>query len=506
MATPLSDTTSRPFAGEPGRWRMLNLTWVAFFLTFVVWYNLGAFSTTIARVLHLTKEQSQVLLLCNLALTIPARVGIGMLVDRFGPRRVYTWLLAFASVPCLAIAFSNHFWQLVICRLLISCVGAGFVVGIRLVGEWFDAREIGMAEGIYGGLGNFGMAAATFGLPLVALAFGKDDGWRWATALSGVLCLLWAFVYHAKAVDAPPGKEFKRPKKRGALEVTTRPDLAGLVLMQVPMVLCLGVTAWRLVRVHFMPAWVSYIVYALLAALLTQQISKILRVNRSVIDGEAVPEEEKYSFSQVAILSLCYGVTFGGELAVEQMLPAYFEKMFNVSVAMAGVMGAGFAFANFVARPLGGILGDRYGRKPIMLVTLAGSAAGYFAINQINGQWPVWAAMTLVVVVGLFLMAGNGANFCIAPLIRKPLTGQIAGLIGAYGSVGSVAFMTILLLTNPTTFFLSMGVTGAVAFLCCFLLREPGRATIVHVVENTALPAAARRGGADDMALAVEPA
>ena len=29
---------------------MLNLAWVAFFLTFVVWYNLGAFSTTIVRV------------------------------------------------------------------------------------------------------------------------------------------------------------------------------------------------------------------------------------------------------------------------------------------------------------------------------------------------------------------------------------------------------------------------------------------------------------------------
>jgi nitrate/nitrite transporter NarK len=38
---------------------MLNYAWVSFFLTFVVWYNLGAFSTTIARVLHLTKEQSK---------------------------------------------------------------------------------------------------------------------------------------------------------------------------------------------------------------------------------------------------------------------------------------------------------------------------------------------------------------------------------------------------------------------------------------------------------------
>src|SRR5205809_85841 len=67
-------TENQPY---PGRWKMLNLSWVAFFLTFVVWYNLGAFSTTIARVLHLTKEQSQVLLLCNLALTIPARIALG---------------------------------------------------------------------------------------------------------------------------------------------------------------------------------------------------------------------------------------------------------------------------------------------------------------------------------------------------------------------------------------------------------------------------------------------
>src|SRR3954468_10032526 len=113
------------------RWKMLNFTWIAFFLTFVVWYNLGGFSTTIARVLHLSKEQSQVLLLCNLALTIPARIAVGMLVDRFGPRKVFSGVLAFAALPCLAIAFSNDFWQLVVCRLLISCVGAGFVVGIR---------------------------------------------------------------------------------------------------------------------------------------------------------------------------------------------------------------------------------------------------------------------------------------------------------------------------------------------------------------------------------------
>src|SRR6185436_2609441 len=114
-----------------------------------------------------------------------------------------------------------------------------------------------------------------------------------------------------------------------------------------------------------------------------------VRVNRSVLTGEPVPQGERYPFAQVAILCLCYAVTFGGELAVEQMLPAYFEKMFNVSVAVAGIMGAGFALANFIARPLGGVLGDRFGRKPVMTVTLAGSALGFFSLPLINGHWPV---------------------------------------------------------------------------------------------------------------------
>jgi len=479
---------------ELGRWRVLSLATISFFLTFVAWYSLGPFVTSIARALHLSAEQTQVLLLCNLALTIPARIGVGMLVDRFGPRRVYAGVLIFAAFPCIGAALSNQFWQLVICRLLISCVGAGFVVGIRLVGEWFDASEIGLAEGVYGGLGNFGMAAATFGLPLIALPFGYELGWRWATALVGVVSMGWGVWFLRKAVDAPPGREFRRPKRRGAMEVSSRGALAGLVLLQFPMALCLGITAWRLTRVHFLPVTASYVIYFLLLLLLAQQIGKIIRTNANVVAGTPVPLQERYSFLQVAILSLCYAATFGGELAVEQMLPGYFEKLFHVSVVVAGVMGAGFAFANFIARPLGGYLGDRLGRKPIMIVTLCGSALGFSLLPLINAHWPLWGAMGLVVGIGFFLMGGNGANFCIVPLIRKPLTGQIAGLVGAYGSVGSVLFTTILLLTNPQVFFECMAATAAIAFAACLLLEEPGAAP---ATANASVPSIQEETGYD---------
>jgi NNP family nitrate/nitrite transporter-like MFS transporter len=159
--------------------------------------------------------------------------------------------------------------------------------------------------------------------------------------------------------------------------------------------------------------------------------------------------------------------------------------MFGLSVATAGVLGAGFAFASLIARPLGGYLGDRLGRRPIMIISLAGSAAGFFAIMRVGPHWPLWAVMTVVFLAGVFLMAANGANFCIAPLIRKPLTGQIAGLIGAYGNVGSVAFLTILSLATPAVFFGSMTVVAVAAFGCCFLLREPAR---THADEDAVVP------------------
>ena len=84
-----------------GRYRTLHLTWFAFFLTFVVWFNLAPLATTVKADLGLTLGQIRTVAICNVALTIPARVLIGMLLDKFGPRKTYSSLLIFSVVPCL---------------------------------------------------------------------------------------------------------------------------------------------------------------------------------------------------------------------------------------------------------------------------------------------------------------------------------------------------------------------------------------------------------------------
>jgi MFS transporter, NNP family, nitrate/nitrite transporter len=119
-----------------GRYRTLHLTWFAFFLTFVNWFNFAPFASVIGKELGLDyATQIKTIGICNLALTIPARIIIGMILDRFGPRVTFSTLLMFSIVPCFATAMAGDFNQLIIARLLMGLVGAGFVVGIRMVSE-----------------------------------------------------------------------------------------------------------------------------------------------------------------------------------------------------------------------------------------------------------------------------------------------------------------------------------------------------------------------------------
>ena len=144
---------------------ILHLTWIAFFLTFVSWFNMAPFNTTLQAVTGLTSDQIKLLMICNVALTIPARIVIGSLVDRYGPKRVFTSLLVFAGAVSIYFSLATSFGEFLVSRLLMGCAGAGFVVGIKMIAEWFPPDRMGTAQGIYAGWGNFGAAAALFALP-----------------------------------------------------------------------------------------------------------------------------------------------------------------------------------------------------------------------------------------------------------------------------------------------------------------------------------------------------
>lgn len=468
-----TSTTSFTLFSFHGKYRILHLTWLAFFLTFVVWFNHAPLLASIRETFALTDQQIKILLTLNVALTIPARILIGMLVDRYGPRKVYSSLLFLSSFMCFFFATAERFETLALARFLLGFVGAGFVIGIRMIGEWFPARQVGLAEGIYGGWGNFGSAAAALSLPLLALYFGGDQGWRYAVAGTGAVILVYSVIYYVMARDTPEGSTYFKPNKTGGLEVTSKQDFYFYLLMNLPLYAALGVLTWQLsTKLELIAPTAAAAIYVVLCVIYVYQCRKIRQVNAAVFQGP-VAAIHQYKFKQVAILSLSYLVTFGAELAVVSMLPLFFKDTYGLTQVQAGLIASSFAFMCLVARPLGGLASDRFGRKRTLLVMIAGMVIGFGMMSRIDSDLPVLYAVLATVCCAVFVLGGAGAVFAMVPLVKRRLTGQIAGLTGAYGNTGGVIFLTVLSAVTPRIFFLVIAGAAVLALLAVMFLDEP---------------------------------
>ncbi|PMM20077.1 NarK family nitrate/nitrite MFS transporter [Vibrio lentus] len=468
------DNTKFSLLSFTGKMKTLHLSWMAFFITFVVWFNFAPLLQMVKTSLGLSTEEIKTLLILNVALTIPARVAIGMLTDRYGPRLVYSSLLAICSIPCFMFAMADSFIQAAIARFLLGFIGAGFVVGIRLVSEWFPHNELGTAEGIYGGWGNFGSAAAAFTLPTLALAFGGEDGWRYAVGITGLMSLAFSFVFYKNVTDTPKGSTYFKPAQVTAMEVTSKGDFFFLLIMKIPMYAALALLTWKLSpsNINMLSDMAVNSVYAGLAALYIYEVSQVWKVNKNVFKEE-VPEIHQYKFKQVAVLNVLYFATFGSELAVVSMLPLFFSETFELTPVLAGMVASAYAFMNLMSRPGGGWISDKFGRKPTLLILTIGLAVGYFAMGQVDSTWPVWLAVVAAMACSFFVQAGEGAVFATVPLIKRRMTGQIAGMTGAYGNVGAVVYLTVLSFVSYQTFFLVIAGTAVLGFVTLMFMEEP---------------------------------
>lgn len=475
------------------RYRILHFNWFAFFISFVVWFSVAPFATTIQRELYLTAPQLKVLAICNLALTIPARIALGIVLDRYGPRLTFSALLVFALVPCLLTATAHDFNQLVWSSLINGIMGAGFIAGVRMVADWFPPREIGLAQGIYGGWGNFGAAAAQFCLPLLAVTIAVFTGgslnWRIAIALVGFIAAIYGSIYWRYTQDTPPREVYQRPGRHGGLEVTSQRSFWAITLLDLGLLISLGLLTYPLAQndIHFLNSSQVQLIWAVLGLLYLFQFYKTWQVNREVV-GSLNPFaseflqpsqhyglNERYQVRQIALLDFTYLTNFGSQIAVLSILPTWFEQTFRLNPVTASLVAAAYPVLNLVSRPSGGLISDRAGsRKWTMTGLTVGIGIGYLLMGRLDAHSNLTVAIAITMLCAYFVQAGAGATFSMVPLIRKPVTGQIAGSVGAYGNVGGVVYLLIYSLSSAQTLFYSMGVTALIcASLCAFFLQEP---------------------------------
>lgn len=122
------------------------------------------------------------------------QIPVGLLMDRFGPRRLMTLAGLGCAAGCVLFALAPTLWALSLGRLLIGATSAFGLVGAMMVaGQWFPPARFALLSGLAMMLG---MAGGVFGQAPLRLLVERLD-WRPASlalASGGILLAVAAFA------------------------------------------------------------------------------------------------------------------------------------------------------------------------------------------------------------------------------------------------------------------------------------------------------------------------
>ena len=92
---------------------------------------------------------------------------------------------------------------------------------------------------------------------------------------TGLIAIVYAPIYYLLVTDGPKGSTYFKPKKAGAMEVTSPRDFVLYCVMQAPIVLALALLAWKLGSggLHLISQTAEWAAYAGLAAFYALQLA-----------------------------------------------------------------------------------------------------------------------------------------------------------------------------------------------------------------------------------------
>ncbi|CAN9236809.1 unnamed protein product [Alternaria alternata] len=455
--------------------RVFFFSYLGFFIAFWSWYAFPPLlSKSIKADMHLSQNEianSNIVALCA---TLLVRFIAGPMCDHFGPRITFASLLFAGAIPT-ALAGTAH-----------NAMGLYF---IRFFVVWttgfFDRNVIGTANALVGGWGNSGGGITYFVMPAIYDSLKADQGlsshvaWRVSFIVPFIMITACALALLLLTDDTPTGKW----SERGATVVSNADQTVGHHASVVPTTGALDDKP------------------ATTGSISSSDEKKQERPNSDVESGRGdvqimdefqhevvvkptLKEGLKVMFSlQTLMLCSGYFCSFGGELAINSILGAYYLKNFPyLGQTQSGRWAAMFGLLNIVTRPLGGFIADLIykvtGRNlwaKKFWIHFVGVMSGIFCI-VIGKLDPhnLSELIGLVAVMAIFLEAGNGANFALVPHIHPHANGILSGIVGATGNFGGIIFAIIFRYhkTNYAQVFWIIGIM-IIVLNCMFMWVKP---------------------------------
>ena len=370
---------------------------------FWAWMVIAPLQKTYATELGLDEGQISLMLAMPVLVGALGRVPVGALTDRFGGRRMFTFVLLASVPPVLLVALAGvlkSFPLLMVAGFVLGVAGTIFAVGVPFSSAWYDAKHRGFATGVFG-MGMIGTAVSAFFTPRLA----ESIGYLPTHLLIAAIMVTAAIVVWLFLRDSP---------------------------------------VWEASRQPLIP--------------------KVMGALRLPITWE---------------MSFLYAIVFGGFVAFATFLPKYLTTIYpdEVDPIGAGTRTALFAAAAVVARPIGGVLSDRFGPKIISLISLA----GIVSLAYVVGQQPpegILTGATFIAMAGAMGL-GMGAVFAwVGPSTPKDKVGAVTGVVAAAGGLGGYFPPLVMGATyNPETNSYALGlwllvIVGALALVVAGMLRD----------------------------------
>lgn len=145
---------------------------------------------------------------------VPMQLPVGILMDRFGPRRLLTIACLICVVGTILFSGTNEYWVAIVGRLLIGIGSAFAYVGVlKLATIWLPENKLAMVAGITAALGTVGAMIGDNVISDAVMSAGWQNTIMW-TGFFGVFLagIIW-FCIHDHKRDPDSGgtiDSFKR--------------------------------------------------------------------------------------------------------------------------------------------------------------------------------------------------------------------------------------------------------------------------------------------------------
>ena len=188
------------------RWWVASLLFLATVINYVDRQTLSVLAPELRDQFHMTNTDYSRILSAFLLAYMVMQTGSGRLMDRLGTRRGFSLTIAWWSAAAMLHAAANSVLSFGVFRFLLGMGEAGnWPGGVKVISEWFPARERAFAIGFFNSGSTLGAVIAPPLVAWIALRW----GWQAAFLLTGTIGFCWLVVWLATmhSPEHPPEDE-----------------------------------------------------------------------------------------------------------------------------------------------------------------------------------------------------------------------------------------------------------------------------------------------------------